>query len=92
MDKITIKQLEWLRDVIARELGRPQFHCVGGAWQLGALLIEQGSRTNGITWKLAEITTPCGGENDILRAWSARELFDLMHAYLRGIQDARRTP
>lgn len=90
MERITMKQLEGLRDVMSREMGRPQFHCVGGAYQLGALLIEQGSRANGITWKLAEITTPGGGENDLLRAWSTRELWDLMHAFRCGYQSAQR--
>lgn len=90
MERITIAQLKGLRDVMSREMDRPPFRCVGGVCQIGALLIEQGSRTNGITWKLAEITTLAGGENDLLKAWSSRELFNLMHAYRAGYAAAKR--
>lgn len=90
MERITIAQLEGLRDVMSRAMERPPFHRVGGVYQIGALLIERGSRTNGITWKLVEITTLGGGENDLLKAWSSRELYDLMHAYRAGYAAAKR--
>lgn len=97
MDKITIKQLEWLRDVIARELGRPN----GPSYTqregrnvatVGKLIVERGSATYGNAWGLCELVNEQGGESSILRAGSARALFEQMHAYLRGIQDGKRTP
>lgn len=97
MDKITIKHLEGLRDAIARELGRPN----GPSYTrrdgrnvatVGKLIVEKGSAMYGNAWALCELMNEQGGESSILRAGTARELFDQMHAYLRGIQDGRRTP
>lgn len=97
MDRITIKQLEGLRDVIALELGRPN----GPSYTqregrnvatVGKIIVERGSATYGNAWALCELMNEQGGESSILRAGTARELFDLMHAYLRGIRDGKRTP
>lgn len=86
MNRITDKQLRIVSARIAKLLNRP------GGRNVGALLIEPGSKINGITWKLSEITNERGGEHELLRATSARELFDRMLAFEAGIEAGRGTP
>ena len=95
MERITIKDLTALLGVMARELGTPEGpshtrkdgHNVA---TVGKLLIQPGSSTYGNAWALCQITNEQGGQRDILRAGSARELFNLMHAYRYGYAAAKR--
>ena len=95
MGRITIKNLTALLGVMMRELGTPE----GPAYTrkdgrnvaaVGKLLVQPGSSTYGNAWALCQIMNEQGGERDILRARSARELFSLMHAYRDGYQAAKR--
>lgn len=94
MDRITIKDLTALLGIMARELGTPE----GPSYTrqdgrnvatVGKLLIQPGSSTYGNAWALCQIMNEQGGERDILRAGSARELFNLMHAYRDGYAAAK---
>jgi len=94
MNRITVKNLEALRDLMALELGRPNgpTYTREGARNValvGKLIINRGSTLNGLAWGLSEITNERGGERSLLRAGSARDLFSLMHAYRAGFRDAR---
>lgn len=95
MQRITIKDLMALLEIMAHELGTPE----GPAYTrqgernvatVGKLLIQPGSSTFGNAWALCQITNEQGGERSILRAGSARELFNLMHAYRAGYAAAKR--
>ena len=95
MNRIRIENLLALAETIARQTGRP----IGPSYTLddgrnvalvGKLIIHQGSRMYGNAWTLSELVNECGGEGYLLRASSARELFELMHAYILGLRDARR--
>lgn len=95
MQRITIKDLMALLEIMAHELGTPE----GPAYTrqgernvatVGKLLIQPGSSTYGNAWVLCQITNEQGGERSILRAGSARELFNLMHAYRDGYATAKR--
>jgi len=94
MNRITAKDLEALRDIMALEVGRPNGPTYTREGDrnvalVGKLIIDCGSTLNGLAWRLSEITNEGGGERSILRAKSARELFNLMHAYRAGFRDAR---
>ena len=95
MERITIKALTGFLSIMARELGTPE----GPSYtrkdgrnvaRVGKLLIRPGSNTYGNAWALCQIMNEQGGERDILRAGSARELFNLMHAYRDGYAAAKR--
>lgn len=95
MNRIRIENLLALAETIARQTGRP----IGPSCTLvdgrnvalrGKLIIDQGSRMYGNAWTLSELVNERGGQRDLLRASSARELFELMHAYIPGLRDERR--
>lgn len=95
MERITMKELTAVLGLMMRELGTPE----GPAYTrtdgrnvatVGKLLIQPGSSTYGNAWALCQITNEQGGQRDILRAGSARELFHLMHAYRYGYAAAKR--
>ena len=95
MERITIKNLTALLGLMMRELGTPE----GPSYTrqgdrnvatVGKLLIQSGSSTFGNAWALCQIMNEQGGQRDILRAGSARELFSLMHAYRDGYAAAKR--
>lgn len=95
MERITIKDLTALLGIMMHELGTPE----GPAYTrqgernvatVGKLLIYPGSSTYGNAWALCQIVNEDGGERSILRAGSARELFNLMRAYLDGYGAAKR--
>jgi len=93
MTRITVKDLEALRDLMALELGRPNGPTYTREGDrnvalVGKLIINRGSALNGLGWGLSEMTKE-GGESSILSAGSARELFSLMHAYRSGFRDGR---
>lgn len=95
MERITIKDLTALLGIMARELGTPEgpaYTRMGGrnVATVGKLLIQPGSSTYGNAWALCQIMNERGGERSILRAGSARELFNLMHAYWDGYTAAKR--
>ena len=94
MNRITVKDLNALRDIMALELGRPNrptYTHQGGrnVALMGKLIINRGSTLNGLAWGLSEITNERGGERSILNAGSARELFGLMQAYRVGFRDGK---
>lgn len=95
MERITIKNLRALLGIMARELGTPEgpaYTRQGGRSiaTVGKLLIQTGSSTFGNAWVLCQIMNEQGGQRSILRAGSARELFNLMHAYRDGYAAAKR--
>jgi len=94
MNRITVKDLEALRDLMALEFGRPNGPTYTREGErnvalVGKLIISRGSSLNGLAWGLSEITNERGGERSLLKAGSARELFNLMHAYRAGFEDAK---
>src|SRR6185437_5325115 len=96
MNRITAKDLLALRDIMAREMGRPNDYTYTRHGDrlvalVGKLIINRGSTLNGLAWGLSEITNEAGGESSILSAGSARELFNLMHAYRKGLRAAKGT-
>lgn len=95
MERITIKDLTALLGIMMRELGTPEGasytrHGERNVATVGKLLIQPGSNIYGNAWALCQITNEQGGERSILRAGSARELFNLMHAYRSGYAAAKR--
>ena len=52
--------------------------------------IEQGSRYNGISWKLVQTCNEGGGTRIVLDAQTARDLFDKIRAYWVGFEACRR--
>jgi len=79
MNRITVKDMEALRDLMALELGRPNGPTYTREGDrnvalVGKLIINRGSALNGLAWGLSEITNERGGE---------------MHAYRAGFEDAK---
>lgn len=92
---MTKKRLDGLAAAIGRMLGAP----AGPAWTkredgsnratVGYVFCEPGSADNGISWKLCRMTSESGAESVILTAGTARELYDLMHAFMSGMDYAK---
>jgi hypothetical protein len=97
MERITVKNLNGVMHLMALTLGIPE----GPLWtprpdgkgsqsRIGALVLQQGSRYYGNAWAISQIMNEGGGENTLLRAHSARELFDAAHAWIAGYDAAKR--
>lgn len=90
MERITTKHLETLLQRLRREMGAPEMKWTprpdgkGNECPVGALFIEPGSTTYGRAWALCETINEDGAGRTILRANTARELYNMMHAYLDG--------
>ena len=95
-NRITKRDLDATLARLLRETGRPALAWTpradgrGSECNIGALFIESGSQTYGRAWALCETMNAGGGQNAILRARTAQGLYDTMHAYLRGYEDARK--
>lgn len=81
MTRIAFQELCALRNAIARATERPRN-------AVGSLIVERGSATYGRAWMLCEVLNEAGGQRSLLRANTARELYDQMHAYLAGVTRA----
>lgn len=57
--------------------------------RVGALFIEQGSRTYGRAWKVCRMVNEAGGEQTVLRAATAADLWYAMQAWLDGYEAAQ---
>lgn len=96
MERITTKHLETLLQRLRRETGAPEMRWTpraggkGNECPVGALFIEPGSTTYGRAWALCETVNESGAQKSILRASTARELYHLIHAYMDGMDAARR--
>jgi hypothetical protein len=97
MERITIKQLETLMGYMGNAMDIPH----GPVWtrsedgkrntaRIGALKLQQGSRTYGNAWTISQIVNDAGGESTLLRGSTARELYDAMQAWLHGYSHAKR--
>lgn len=90
MERITITHLNRLLARLQRETGAPEMKWTpradgkGSECPVGAYLINQGSQTYGYAWALAQTMSDGGSERTILRANTARGLYNMMHAYLDG--------
>lgn len=92
--KVSAKNLENALALMARTIGAPE----GPVWTrlpdgrnrstVGALLIEPGNRTYGRQWRVCQIVNEAGGETILLSAWTAADLFNLIHAFLAGFRAA----
>lgn len=96
MERITIKDLRGLLACLQRETGAPAMEWTpradgkGSQCPVGAYLISEGSATCGRSWALSQTVNDAGAERTILRARTARELHHLIHAYMDGMDAARR--
>lgn len=94
MERITITHLNRLLARLQRETGAPAMEWTpradgkGSQCPVGAYLINPGSQTYGYAWALAQTVSDGGGERTLLRANTARELYNMMHAYLDGMDAA----
>ena len=88
--RITINDLRGLLVRLQRETGAPEMKWTpradgkGSQCPVGAYLINEGSATYGRSWTLVQMVNDAGAEHTILRASTARELYNMMHAYLDG--------
>ena len=95
-DRITLTNLNAVISRMCRAMDIPE----GPIWsrdehgnnraRVGALMLEQGSRTNGIGWKIVQMCNEAGGERTLLRGCTARELWDAAQAWLDGYDAATR--
>lgn len=90
MERITTKHLETLLQRLRREMGAPEMKWTprpdgkGTQCPVGAYLINGGSAAYSRPWTLVQMVSDRGGERTLLRANTARELYNMMHAYLDG--------
>lgn len=90
MERITITHLNRLLARLQRETGAPEMKWTPRAdgkcneCPVGAYLINEGSATYGRSWTLVQMVNDAGAERTILRANTARGLYNMMHAYLDG--------
>lgn len=90
MERITTKNLQAAVGVMARMMDLP----AGPIWTrradgsnvatVGVLLLNVGSKTYGNAWGVAQICNEAGGERTLLRASTARELWEAIHAWRAG--------
>jgi hypothetical protein len=95
MDRITTVNLRAVMARMQREMGIPD----GPVWtrdergnnraRVGALVLEPGSRTYGRAWCIAQMCNEAGGERNLLRGSTARELWDAAQAWLDGYDAAQ---
>jgi hypothetical protein len=95
-DRITETNLRAVIGRMCRAMDIPE----GPAWtrdekgnnraRVGALLLEPGSKINGIGWKIAQMCNESGGERTLLQGCTARELWDAAQAWLDGYDAAER--
>lgn len=87
-----------LRGVVAR-MARLLNSGDGPAWsrdengrnraRVGALLLNTGSKTNGISWGIAQIMNESGGERTLVRGSTARELYNAAQEWISGYYAAK---
>lgn len=85
MERITKPRLMALADIINQTTGSPISFWTGKSTSPNHSHIE---RTHS-GWNLNRTCSDGRGVNDILFGQTARELYDQMHAFLRGIQFQR---
>lgn len=96
MERINRTNLNALVERMQREMGIPP----GPVWsrdasgnnvaRVGAIMLEPGSRPNGISWKIVQMCNEGGGERILIRGCTAQELWDAAQAWLDGFEYARR--
>ena len=92
MQRITIKQLRKQADRFNQRFGTPSEYWDAEAktCNAGHYSIEEGSRYNGISWKLVQTCNEGGGTRIVLDDQTARGLFDKIRAYWVGFEACRR--
>ena len=95
MDRITEKNLRAAVDALAFMLDIP----TGPVWiadasgkrraRVGALLLNVGSATNRISWGVGQIMNESGGERTLIRAHSARDLWEAISNWREGYAFAK---
>ena len=96
-ERITLANLNAVMGRMCRAMDIPE----GPIWsrdehgnnraRVGALMLEQGSKTYGIGWKIVQMANESGGERTLLRGCTARELWDAAQAWLDGYDAAKRS-
>jgi hypothetical protein len=96
MTRITTNHLNGLVSRMTATIGAPQ----GPAWTraangeqrstVGALVLNIGNSTCGVSWGIAKIINPQGGEGTLIRARTAGELWDKAQAWLDGWEACER--
>jgi len=97
-NRITEKQLLAAMNVMAMVMGVPQ----GNAGQrddtgklravVGALVLNPGSQLYGNAWIVSQMVNEAGGERTLIRARTARELFDAMYIWREGFEAGSKRP
>ena len=97
-NRVTEKQLLAAMNVMAIVMGVPQ----GKAWQrddtgklcaiVGALVLNPGSQIYGNAWAVSQMVNEAGGERTLIRASTARELFDAMYIWREGFEAGSKRP
>lgn len=89
-NRITIKHLRAAIAALNIELGLPtqvwQRQGNDNVAQVGCYVLD--AAYGG--YRLCQIVNEAGGERDITPRAKAREAYDLIHAYMRGLRDARK--
>ena len=96
--RVTEKQLLAAMNVMAMVMGVPQ----GNARQrddtgklravVGALVLNPGSQLYGNAWIVSQMVNEAGGERTLIRARTARELFDAMYIWREGFEAGSKRP
>ena len=97
-NRVTKKQLLAAMNVMAMMIDAPQ----GAAYQkdetgrmraiVGALVLQPGSQLYGNAWTVGQIVNDSGGERTLIRASTARELFDAMYIWREGFEAGSKRP
>ena len=83
-NRITMKHLQWTVARINRIAG-----IVDPKWNVPGSYILDGAYGG---WKLAQIINEHGGQRDITSGYvSKRECYELMHAFIRGLETSKET-
>jgi hypothetical protein len=56
---------------------------------VGAIVFQEGSRMHGIAWVFSQIACGLGSERTLVRASSARELWERAQSFLDGFEYAK---
>lgn len=90
-NRITAKDLRGLAERINAMTGSPPSAYTrtdaGSRANVGHYFIDAGSKTYGRAWALSRMMNAGGGQENILRASTAHELHQMIHAWLDGYRE-----
>ena len=96
MARITIKHIEVLRDRMAGMLGAPAEawsknpNGAGYTANVGALVIQRGSKTYGNAWTVSRLVNADGAESVVIRGTTAAALYAAAQAWCQGFFEGQR--